>query len=238
MQQFSKVLLGYCSFVHICSKISVLGIIAITMTGMSSGQESQDIAFVLKSTGKVHIGKVREKKWIKSYRGVRVNSGNVVRTGSNSFASLVFTDDKSMIKVRSKSRVTINGKRNKKQVKKSLFMRLGQMWSKVTKGSLFQIESPSGVAAVKGTEWYTIVTSDGTQIIFCLEGSIELSNQYGTLLINAGERGIIQRDTGPSKRPVRDGEMPGWATDMQDMNLEIEFENDAKEKKKLKIRIR
>ncbi len=201
-------------------------------------QSGKDIAVVLKTVGNVTVNRGENGTWESVKRGTRLHSGNVVRTGEKSLAALVFTDDKSLVKIRANSEVTIKGSREKKKVKKSLFMRLGELWAKVTKGNPFQVETPSGVAAVKGTEFYVAMDQSGNMVVFCMEGIIELINRLGRLDLNAGERGQLLPDNRPTKRRMREDEKPKWAAEDEINELQIEFENENGEKKILKIRFR
>ncbi|MFQ5630368.1 MAG: FecR domain-containing protein [bacterium] len=201
------------------------------------GQNAKDIAIVLKTIGSVQFNRTGNGGWYVAKRGTRLNSGNVVQTAPKSLASIVFTDDKSLLKVRSKSKITINGKREKKGIKKTIMMRLGELWAKVTKGSFYRVETPSGVAAVKGTRFYLIYTQDGRTLTFCLEGLIEQITRFGNLMLNAGEVGEMRRDAPPTKRKFTADELPNWANDNTQEVLEIEFENEAGQKKKLNINI-
>lgn len=203
----------------------------------ATAQNARDIALVLKTIGKVYINAGSNANWSLAQRGTRLHSGIVLQTAENSLASIIFTDDKSLLKVRAKSRITIQGKREGNVVKKSLFMRLGELWAKVTKGSFYQVETPSGVAAVKGTMFYLMINEDGIMRVFCLDGLIEQFNDFGRVLLNAGEMGEMGRDTPPTKRPFDIDEAPNWSQGSGEEILEIEFENEAGEKKKLHIYI-
>ncbi len=202
------------------------------------GQSGKDIAVVLKTVGDVAVNRGENGTWERVKRGTRLHSGNIIRTGDKSLAALVFTDDKSLVKIRANSEVTVRGSREKKKVRKSLFMRLGELWAKVTKGNPFQVETPSGVAAVKGTEFYVTMDQSGNMVVFCMEGLIELINQLGRLDLNAGERGQLMRNDRPSKRRMREEEKPRWAQEDNLNELQIEFEDENGDKKILKIRFR
>lgn len=210
----------------------------LLLHGMGMPQESRDIAMILKVIGNVEVNKGGNGTWIKGKKGIRLDSGNIIKTGDRSLAALVFTDDKSLVKVRSNSELTIRGKREKKKVKKSLFMRLGDLWAKVTKGNPFQVETPSGVAAVKGTEFYLRVEIGG-DILYLKSGLMELVHrQLGRIVLNPGERGEMGPGRGPTKRKAAASEMPDWGgNDNLENELKIEFEKDG-ERKYLKIRIK
>ncbi|RMD98275.1 MAG: hypothetical protein D6814_07845, partial [Calditrichaeota bacterium] len=146
-------------------------------------------------------------------------------------------DDKSLIKIRSNSQITIKGKREKAKVKKSIFMRLGQLWAKVTKGSPFQVETPSGVAAVKGTEFYVTMDEAGNMAVFCLDGLIDLIKGLVKVELTPGDKGQILQDALPEKSKSSPDEIPNWAGADDGINeLQIEFEDENGNKKILKIR--
>ncbi|MCI0697859.1 FecR family protein [candidate division KSB1 bacterium] len=202
----------------------------------------KDIALVLKTIGQVQVN-TANGAWQDAPKGTRLHAGMQLRTGNESLAAVVFTDDKSLLKVRSNSQVAINGKRETPasaggRIAKTIAMQFGELWAKVTKGTApFRVETPSGVAAVKGTIFYAILTDDGKFIIVCLDGLVELINQFGSVLVKAGETGISSPDQAPESHPTTPGEMPNWANDSEgNGDMEIEFQDGNGQKKKLKIR--
>jgi len=201
----------------------------------------KDIALVLKTTGQVQINS--NNAWQNAARGTRLNAGAQVRTGEQSLAAIVFTDDKSLLKVRSNSKVVINGKREiassgSQRIIKTIAMEFGELWAKVTKGNApFRVETPSGVAAVKGTIFYTAIDADSKMYIICLDGIVELINKLGSVLVKAGQTGVSTPNEMPEAHTSTPEEMPGWANDSEgNGEIEIEFQDQNGQKKKLKIR--
>lgn len=202
----------------------------------------KDIALVLKTTGQVQINS-NQGKWQNAVRGARLNAGTEVRTGEQALAAIVFTDDKSLLKVRGNSKVVINGKREVaasggQRIAKTIAMEFGELWAKVTKGTApFRVETPSGVAAVKGTIFYTAIGADGKMYIICLDGIVELINSLGSVLVKAGQTGVAGPNLAPESHPSTPEEMPNWANDSNgNGEIEIEFQDQNGQKKKLKIR--
>ncbi len=198
---------------------------------------SRDIALVLKIKGDAEI-KSTAHDWLSLKRGRRLQSGDKIRTGQNSMVALVFNDDKSMMKIRSDSEVTIKGERKKRGIAKKLFMNLGGLWAKVTpKGAGFTLETPSGVAAVKGTEFYGLLDSDGVFTIIGITGIVELFNELGTILVEKGMTGTSPKGQEPSLSGT--DSFDDWANQNLDENeLNIEFENADGSKKQLYIKYR
>jgi hypothetical protein len=203
----------------------------------------KDVALVLKTAGQVEVSPSTDGAWLNATRGTRLHAGNQIRTGDNALAAIVFTDDKSLLKVRSNSKVVINGKRQEsasssRRIAKTIAMEFGGLWAKVTKGTpSFRVETPSGVAAIKGTIFYCLLDASGNFWVICLDGLVELINQFGRVLVNSGETGISSPNQAPVSRPTEAQEMPNWANDGEDGGeMEFEFRDENGQKKKLKIR--
>jgi tetratricopeptide (TPR) repeat protein len=67
----------------------------------------------------------------------------------------------------------------------------------------FAVRTPTGVAAIRGTEWLVQVDDDGRSAFTVVEGVIEISNEQGSLMIEPNEEGILEKGRAPSKRRVQ-----------------------------------
>ncbi len=200
----------------------------------------RDVALIFKVKGKVKLLKPQKNISMSARRGMRLDAGDQIQTDQNGFTALIFTDDKSMMKIRANSDVIIRGKRHKKTFAKRIFMEMGEAWVHVTPqvATDFRIETPTGVAAVKGTEFYTIVDQDGNMSIFATKGIVELINQMGKILVHAGEAGFSDGKSEPKVEKIKPGKAPGWAKSngkQEEKMLDIEFEDKDGTKKHMKI---
>lgn len=196
-------------------------------------KSDKDVALLLKTKGRVQLRKFGLRNWAQAMRGSRINSGEIIRTGDQSLAALIFTDDKTLLKIRSNSNVTIKGTRKKNSIIKTLALNFGQLWAKVTRqNTSMRIETPSGVATVKGTIGKFKYLNDIFDV-YCIEGSIILSNEYGTLVLGPQEMGRLLRGEAPQfLQGNPDDNFEPDADDVRDI-IEIYFENEQGEKKKL-----
>lgn len=211
----------------------VLLLSAIFFSSSLFAEEDRDVALVLKAAGKVELNKQGRSSWSSARRGERLHSGEVVRTGDRSLAALVFTDDKSLLKVRSNSNVTISGKREKKSIIKRIKISFGEIWAKVTKQNVsMRVESPSGVATVKGTEFNCLYVN-GIFFVYCQEGLLELLNQFGTMLLGADEMARLTQTGPPEKIEGDPNDIFDLSDDENGQELEIEYEDEDGNKKKL-----
>ncbi len=205
-----------------------------------AGDVAKDVALLFKSRGKVEIYRSNQKKWLSARRGVRLNSGDMIRTGDESLAAVVFTDDKSLMKIRSRSDVVIRGERQKKSIVKRVYMEVGEVFVSVRRQrASFRLETPTGVAAVKGTEFYGIVDETGNMFIIAIKGIVELINKYGSVMVAAGETGKSDGKSPPVKEKTNPNQKPDWAQEDEGESydeIEIEYQTPDGEVKKLKIR--
>ncbi|NIR50467.1 FecR domain-containing protein [candidate division KSB1 bacterium] len=207
---------------------------AVLSTGLYA-DDDKDVALMLKTVGQVELNKQGKKSWISARRGARIHSGEQVRTGDKSLAALIFTDDKSQLKIRSNSNVTINGKREKKSIIKKLTLGFGELWAKITnQETSMRVETPSGVATVKGTEFNALFDNENF-IVFVRQGLVEIFNQFGSMLLRANEMGRIRRGSPPERLQGNPDEIFDLSGEDESLKLEIEYEDPEGNKKKLII---
>lgn len=193
-----------------------------------------EIAFVLKVSGNAKI-KSGTSNWTDLTKGSRLRSGDQIRTGANTLVAIVFLDDKTMLKIRSDSDVRLQGDKNQKGIAKKIAMDIGQIWTRVTPGGAgFRLETPSGVAAVKGTEFYGIIDSNGETFIIGIDGFIEFFNDLGSILVGKGQTGGAAKGQKPTVKTSE--QVDEWAKSDVIEELDLEFKNPEGAKKHLKIK--
>jgi CHASE2 domain-containing sensor protein/tetratricopeptide (TPR) repeat protein len=67
----------------------------------------------------------------------------------------------------------------------------------------FKVGTPTGLAAIRGTEWLVEVAADGRSAFTVVEGEIEISNDLGAITVGADEEGVLERGKPPSKRRLQ-----------------------------------
>ena len=83
--------------------------------------------------------------------GQRLNNGDVVTTSPNTRAAIRFTDDGSLIRLNPGSVLNVRTEGDREALTKTLELEFGELWARVTEQrGTFQVQTPSGVAAVKG----------------------------------------------------------------------------------------
>lgn len=224
---------------NLINKLSItISLVCILISHIVYGQNNNDVAIILKSKGDVKVRKEKSKNWNKGNRGFRLDSGDILKTRENSLAAIMFTDDKSLLKVRDNSLLAIRGKRSNRSIAKKISCKIGNFWINVTKQSTkMVVETPSGMAAVKGTEFYGIVDSEGNTLIIVIKGVVKLLNKLGEVLVNAGQTGKLTKNGAPVVFDTDPNSFLNWANDDQgSKELQFEFQDSEGNKKNLKIR--
>jgi hypothetical protein len=121
--------------------------------------------------------------------GDRLRHRDAVETSPNTRAALRFTDDGSILRINPGSRVLLTTGDERGAVVRTLDLEFGEVRARVNRrdGAEFRIQTPAGVAAVKGTEFVVRVDSAGVTVI-TLEGVVEFFNDAGRTDVTAGQR--------------------------------------------------
>ncbi|MBT3478739.1 MAG: FecR domain-containing protein [Candidatus Marinimicrobia bacterium] len=131
-------------------------------------------------------------------KGHVFESGDILTTEKGGFAALVFIDDKSALKVKENSQLTIVGKRSARAIAKEIRMEKGTIRAQVSKQKKgeFIIRTSVSVASVKGTDFWFISDKNSGDSIIGLEGVVELLNQFSgeSLDITSGLSGLSSAD--------------------------------------------
>ena len=201
--------------------------------------ETTPSAIVLKTSGIIQLNRQDETKNVTD--GEILYSGDEVIAKEASLAAIRFVDDGAIIKLFANSILTINTEKTENRLDKNLYLEVGELWSKVTKEKgTYEIETPTAVAAVKGTNFLTEVKEDGDTWLFTFEGVVELKSDMGVVEVDKGKTGIATKDSAPSARGTKKGEVREEINDeiksQPETNvMEIEFKDANGQTKTMKI---
>ena len=220
---------------------SILFIILLTASQFGIAQR---IAIATKTIGKVEINKKAQPGYNSFKAGTILENGDGIRTGSDGFVLIIFIDDKSQLKVKGDSEVTISGKKIASAISKNVRMDNGTVRAQVNKQRKgeFVIQSTTSVASVKGTDFWYIANSEDGDMVIGLEGIVDLFNAVSGLNVDvtAGNTGtsdssgnidVIETNQNAIPEDPTDGDSPVGD------QIEIEFEGPNGEIKKLIIDI-
>jgi hypothetical protein len=213
-------------------------VLAFLMAFAVASMAAETIAIVLKVKGKVTVQRGDKASSLQPKRGLRLQHGDELVTGPKSYAAIRFSDDASLVRIRSNSTCRIQGKKEKNEIIKNVYLEAGTIFARVTqqKGK-FEISTPTSVASVKGTEWIAEQRLTGGTFYYGLEGVVEITNEGGTALLHKDETGYVaSSSTAPTVQKTKSGTVPKFDEFGEDSDLfEFEFENDEGQKKILQF---
>ena len=137
---------------------------------------SEKIAVATKVIGEVHY--IRGNGGQTPLKNGHIfETGDILKTEKNGFAALIFIDDKTALKVKENSELTISGKRSARAIAKEISLKGGSLRAQVSrqKKGEFIIRTSVSVASVKGTDFWLISNKAGDSLIG-LEGIVSFSN--------------------------------------------------------------
>jgi ferric-dicitrate binding protein FerR (iron transport regulator) len=213
--------------------IGLCALLAVSLTD-SSGASNTTIAFFAKIIPMVSH-KAVSADWVEAKGTDVIQYGDKVRTSEKALAIIKFVD-KSIVKLREKSELTVTGDQTKKDVLLHEGV-IGFSIGKQEKDEEFRFTSPTSVAAIRGTEGLFESKSVADTLIVA-EGVVELTNRSAdsTVSVRAGFTGISGADGSllvvPSTLAQRNRARA--AIDSENL-LEIDLRDGQGNRKKLRI---
>ena len=214
-------------------------LLTIILVGISTA--ASPIAVVRKAKGAISVTRAESKKTSQLKRGARLYSGDKIVTGKKSYAAILFTDDRSTIRIRANSTCTINGKQEKNTIAKNIYVEVGTIFSQIFKQkSSFKVSTPTSVASVKGTKFWTKQEFKGATFYYGEEGIFEVSNKSGSALVKADETCYVaSSESKPVVTETKDGDKPKDDDEVGDLDeFEFQFENSEGESKTMQFKIK
>jgi len=157
------------------------------------------------------VKRVSAADFSQAHVGDRLRNGDRVRTSSRTRAALRFTDDGSILRLNPNSQVSLTSGEERGVVVRTMNMEFGELWARVTRhqGTTLRVQTPAGVAAVKGTEFVVRVDERGNTTVLTLEGVVEFFNQHGRADITAGHKVTVDSATAPRAEPATPQDVRG-----------------------------
>jgi len=197
------------------------------------------IAFTLKSKGDIDL--IRSEKNEKLITGKQLLNADELESKEDSFAAIKFIDGSSIVKLFPSSILKINATTEDGKLNKSNYLQVGDIFTKVEKKTgIFEVETPTTVVSVKGTNFVLSVSEKGETDVFTFTGEVQMKNK------NDDEVAFVSG--GYQAHSSGDGEIVVTKIDKEDIKaefksemekepevMEIELKNEDGEKRTIKI---
>lgn len=135
-----------------------------------------------------------------------IRAGTSLRTGADSAAEITFEDGTSFF-LRENTELTVRkAGKGALHLLRTLYLESGKVISRIRavtgRDSRFEVETPSALAAVRGTEYRVAVDTGQTTRCETLEHSVNVSAGGAAVVVHEGEGSIVRKNEPPT-RPVR-----------------------------------
>ncbi len=155
--------------------------------------------------GKVYVQESGEQEWQEGKEGMEIKTSDRVKTDPGSRTTIVFFEG-STIELESETEISITDISGAQKTTTAIKLKqeIGTTINRVKKltdtASCYEIETPAAVAGVRGTIFKVSVLADGTTTIINMEGSVFVTAQGKTI--------ILEENTETTVKP---GQTPGEA---------------------------
>ncbi|UCH00058.1 MAG: FecR domain-containing protein [Deltaproteobacteria bacterium] len=185
---------------------SIIISLALTRVCLAEQDQLGQITFL---SGDAQVKGAKETVWRKAELNMPVFFGDNIRTREDGKVTITFVDG-SLLKIHSNTHIALNTIVSPVEKKSSVLLFFGRMWNKVSRKVLkmkaVEIQTPTAVLGVRGTEFETGAYEDGTMIVRVDSGGVTVDNEIdrSTLSSNEGTQlSLVTRKikTEPDFRP-------------------------------------
>ena len=188
----------------IVASLVVLVIAIIASISAFSGKTSDQMSILSMKEGNVLVMRGGTNKWMEAQIGMVLEEDDIIKVGDDSQAIITFFEG-SIIELASSTQIEIKALEPADAVSLktvSIQQDIGRTVSRVKKladpASSYQIETPSSIAAVRGTTMVVNVDLDGISRVFNEEGYVFVAAQGVEIQIPEGMQSIILPGQPPS----------------------------------------
>ena len=136
------------------------------------------------------------RTWQRAVVQQDLKAGDILRTNAAGTLAIVFVDG---TQVRLGRNSVMAVRQISKGGRSTLSLQRGRAWGRSPRNrSNLSIETPSATAAIRGTEWAITADEDSSELqVF--SGTVELSNEAGSLTVTAGQAATALRGQAPTR---------------------------------------
>ena len=171
------------------------------------------VAKIIYLHGQVEVSRADNQTWESAQINQDLYAGDAVKTGALSRAAILCVDE-SQIKLNEYTILALKSAAPSPRLQAAARLAAapeaalshydvpqGEIWLRNKNEKFrFEVKTPTVSAAIRGTEFNLRVGADGSTRLALLEGSLSLTNEYGTLILVPGEEGLARPGEPPTKR--------------------------------------
>ena len=162
-----------------------------------SGIYAEKVAVISKVQGEVFLQKADDFDYNTPVTMGTILDNNDQIKVSDGFAVMLLLDDKSQVKLRENTEVAITMAEDIGGDGYHVRLEYGQALTKYAKGADFgfQLHTPTSVASIKGTEFWTVTDPETGDQVIVLEGAVDVMNNLTGMISTAGPGETVNSTT-------------------------------------------
>ena len=171
----------------------------------AASKEEKPAGRIISLSGNVTVQKNGASAVAKPFQSL--DAGDTVVTGASSRAAIILRDE-SLIKLNANSKITIKNvvplikPASTGAGETEINHDSGEMWIRTkNRPGQMKIDTKAGSAAIRGTE-FTITADENKTLLTLIDGSAELANNLGSVLVSKNEQGEATPNSAPVKRTL------------------------------------
>ncbi|MFC1489822.1 FecR domain-containing protein [Candidatus Latescibacterota bacterium] len=188
-------------------KVIKLLLLFVLVSGVVYAQDDDQVAIIISMKGELEFRATSGDDWTAAENRSPLFNGNQLRTGTGVKAVVMYTGTGSRVLINENTSIEIQADiaqaGGKPEVERTRLI-LGEIYNKA-KGN-YEVETPSSVASVRGTE-FNVLTQEGSDSYVGVEGIIEVMNAFGSIVLNQlQETTVVQNQAPTEPQPISRGE--------------------------------
>jgi tetratricopeptide (TPR) repeat protein len=174
------------------------------------------------ATGATTVRRSASTAYVPATKGMTLAPGDIVRTGPNAGAVILFPDGSS-IKLRANSALIIPVIRAGGPARVQLEQ--GQLYARIMRGREARFEAGrTAVAGVRGTEFDLQLAADQTATLTVVEGEVDFRNDQGAVLVATSQQSVARPGQAPTPPVVVDPSgIIAWEATVEALAFSIEL---------------
>lgn len=131
-------------------------------------------------SGSVEIKREKETQWMRAERNMPVYYGDDIKTSEDGNITITFLDE-SLMTVQPNTHVALNTIISPLEKRNSVLLFFGRIWNKVRSKVVqmrgYEVQTPTAVLGVRGTEFEAASYEDGTTLVRVASGGVSVDSE-------------------------------------------------------------
>ncbi len=174
-------------------------LLCMLVSGAVFAQDGNQVAMITKINGKLEFRATSDDDWTTAQPRSPLHAGNQLRTGTGDKAIIIYNSTGTRVLINENTEIEIQADIEQDGGKPSMErtrLILGEIYNQAAGN--YQVETPSAVASVRGTE-FNVLTVGGSDSYIGVEGVIEVMNAFGSIILNQLQQTTVAKNQAPAE---------------------------------------